>query len=92
LRGFQTKGVNNLNPDTAIVPASNVVGKVIFVLPIAGAVISYLSANIFLMFIIFVLCVILSFSLRGLITKPKKEDVSEENYPDALGERNADTV
>lgn len=68
--GFQTKGVNNANPDKEIVEAPNVVGKVIAVVPTLGAVIVSLRANIYLVFIIFGLSVILSFSLRGLFTKP----------------------
>jgi signal peptidase len=78
-RGFQTKGVNNLNPDPGIVHESNVLGKVVFVIPVAGAIISYLNTNILLLVVIFVLCIILSFSLRGLFAKPRKDQMLEEN-------------
>lgn len=71
-RGFQTKGVNNAAPDSDIVYEANVVGKVIFHIPGVGAVISSLKANIYIVFIIFGLCVILSFLLRGLFAKPTK--------------------
>ena len=68
-RGFQTKGVNNANPDKDIVYEENIVGKVIVTLPGVGAAISYLGANIYIIFIIFGLFVLLSFSLRGLLKK-----------------------
>ncbi|MCL1849465.1 MAG: signal peptidase I, partial [Clostridiales bacterium] len=63
-RGFQTKGVNNANPDKEIVRGENVIGKVVLVIPAMGAVISYLNANIFLVFIMYGLCIILSFCIR----------------------------
>lgn len=69
-KGFQTKGVNNLNPDATIVHELNVVGKVIFVLPGAGAMFSYLKANLHIVLIIFGLSLIFSFSIRGLFVKP----------------------
>ena len=68
-RGFQTKGVSNVNPDKEIVRGEDVMGKVILVLPAMGAVISYLNENIFLVFIMYGLCIILSFCLRGLFVK-----------------------
>jgi len=76
-RGFQTQGVNNAIPDKEIVKEANVVGKVIFVLPAAGAVISYLGANIHIVFIFFGLCVGISFVLRGLLAKTEKKKISE---------------
>ena len=72
--GFQTKGVNNIAPDKEIVYESNVVGKVIFVLPLAGAAISWLGAHLYIVLIIFGLFVILSFCLRGLFSKPERTD------------------
>ena len=69
VRGFQTKGVNNANPDKDIVHEANIIGKVIFVLPVAGAVISYLGANVYIVFVIFGLCILLSFCIRGLLKK-----------------------
>jgi len=72
-RGFQTKGVNNLNPDRDIVYEANLVGKVILVLPALGVALSYLSENVFLVFIIFSLSVLLSFLLRGVFGNPAKK-------------------
>jgi signal peptidase len=68
-RGFKTKGVNNANPDKEIVYEANVVGKVVLVLPVVGAFLTNLSENVFLVFIIFGLCILLSFVLRGVFTK-----------------------
>jgi len=70
-RGFQTKGVNNSSPDEDIVYESNVVGKVILAVPAMGAAISWLGANIYIVFIIFGLCMILSFCVRGLFVNPE---------------------
>jgi len=72
VRGFQTKGVNNPYPDKDIVYESNIIGKVILVLPSVGAAISYIRANIYIVFIIFGLCILLSFLLRGLFGKSSK--------------------
>ena len=68
-RGFITKGVNNVNPDKDVVLGKDVVGKVILTLPAMGAVISYLNENIFLVFIMYGLCILLSFCLRGIFVK-----------------------
>jgi len=71
-RGFQTKGVNNFEPDKDIVYAKNVVGKVALVLPAAGTAILALRENIYIVFIIFGLCTLLSFLLRILFAKPRR--------------------
>ena len=84
-RGFQTQGVNNASPDREIVYEKNVVGKVIFSVPAAGAVISGLAANIHIVFIIFGLCVILSFSLRGLLAKPENPGRKKQTVKTAAG-------
>jgi len=75
VRGFQTQGVNNLNPDREIVYEANVVGKVVLVIPVAGAVLSNLGENAFLVFILFALCVLLSFFLRGVFTRSAKRSL-----------------
>jgi len=76
VRGFQTKGVNNPNPDNGVVYEANIIGKVVFVLPYVGAALLYLSENVFLVFIIFCLCVLLSFFLRGVFTKQERGAVN----------------
>jgi len=77
--GIQTKGVNNANPDRDIVNEASIVGKVVFVFPVFGTVLSYLSDNVFLVFTIFGLCVLLSFLLRGKFAKPAKRTRPENN-------------
>ncbi|MCL2654876.1 MAG: signal peptidase I [Coriobacteriia bacterium] len=47
-RGFQTKGVENPEPDKAIVPAGNVVGKVVWHVPAVGAVLQFVAKNVLL--------------------------------------------
>jgi len=73
-RGFQTRGVNNENPDRDIVYEAFVVGKVVLVLPVVGAILSSLDENVFLVFLIFGICVFLSFLLRGVFAKPGKTE------------------
>ncbi|MCL1981988.1 MAG: signal peptidase I [Clostridiales bacterium] len=68
-RGFITKGVNNENPDSDIVFAGNVVGKVVVSLPGVGAAVSYMRSNIYIVFILFGLFVILSFCIRGILVE-----------------------
>ena len=76
-RGFQTKGVNNTNPDKDIVYEVNVVGKVILVLPGVGAAISSLKENIYIVFIIFGLFVALSFLIRRLFVESGKGGIED---------------
>ena len=71
-RGFQTKGVNNTAPDKDIVYESSIIGKVIFVLPGAGTALSYIDANIHIVFIMFGLCMVISFSIRVVYASRKK--------------------
>jgi len=72
-RGFVTKGVNNMIVDTSVVFEENVVGKVILVMPKAGATISLIASNLHYVIILFVLCIVFSFSIRGLFVKPSKK-------------------
>ena len=72
-RGFVTKGVNNANPDSDVVIESSVVGKVILAIPGLGAMMLYLAANVYIVFIIFGLFVIMSFCIRGLFPKLSKK-------------------
>ena|GEM_PF-5209383 len=72
-RGFQTKGVNNADPDKDIVYEANVVGKVVFHVPAVGAIIESLKENIYIVFIIFGLFIGFSFLIRLLFVKPKEK-------------------
>lgn len=44
-RGFQTQGVENPDPDKDIVSAQNIVGKVIWHVPVVGAVTQFIGAH-----------------------------------------------
>ena len=59
-RGFRTKGVNNASPDEEIVHEDYIVGKVVLSIPAIGAAMSYLGENIYIVLIIFGLCLALS--------------------------------
>ena len=80
VRGFRTMGVNNYAPDNDIVHASSIVGKVIFVLPGVGAMMAYLAANVYIVFIIFGLCVVISFCLRGIFKKSAKDKIQTGEF------------
>ncbi|MCL2079958.1 MAG: class B sortase [Oscillospiraceae bacterium] len=47
-RGFQTKGTDNDRPDEHIVLEMSVVGKVVLVIPAAGAVMEFIAKNLLL--------------------------------------------
>jgi signal peptidase len=68
-RGFKTMGVNNSQPDRDIVHESNIIGKVIFVVPALGALMTYIGENIHVVLVFYCLCVLCSFGLRGLLIK-----------------------
>jgi signal peptidase len=72
-RGFQTKGVNNSLPDSGVVYAGHVVGKVKLHVPKLGAALSFVSQNLYVVFIMFGLLMVLSFSLRGLLSPSEPE-------------------
>ncbi|MDR3238815.1 MAG: signal peptidase I [Clostridiales bacterium] len=71
-RGFETQGVDNHLPDSEIVYAGNVLGKVIFHIPKIGAILAFLCENLYLVFILFGLLVTVSFAIRGLFTPDAK--------------------
>jgi len=77
-RGFRTGGVDNADFDNAIVKEADVIGKVVLVIPTVGALIAALGENLHLVFIIFGLCVIISFCLWWLFEKPVRKTVSKD--------------
>ena len=80
-RGFVTMGTNNTSPDSDIVYEANVIGKVVLVIPGLGAAISYLGANIHIVFIFFSISILASFGIRGLFARPsgKNEVIEHES-------------
>ena len=68
-RGFQTKGTNNTNPDREIVIEELIIGKVVFVIPHVGAALSLLGENIYIIYAIFAVLIVLSMIVH--ITKNK---------------------
>lgn len=74
LMGFQTKGVNNANPDIDIVYGNNIAGKVIFVLPGLGAVISAMRENILYVIILLAAIIGIIILLRGLFKQLIKKE------------------
>ena len=73
-RGFRMKGVSNLNPDKEIVPEENIVGKVIFILPSVGEVISRLVENIYIIYIVFGAGITLFITIRIKNNKPERNE------------------
>jgi len=79
-RGFQTKGVDNDAPDKSIVPAVNVVGKVIFHIPVLGRVLQWINGNIRILLISAAVIgglVILLYNLLRWIFKPERHEETE---------------
>ena len=71
-RAFVTKGVDNAAPDDEMTLATNVVGKVIKGFPRIGEILSWLGDNLWLILAIFLLLMVLSFSLKVLNRERKK--------------------
>ncbi len=74
-RGFQTKGIMNKKADKQIVPAANVVGKVVYHNKLLGDIANYLKGN--WPYVIFVLIVIVV--LANYLKKIYEEDDDEED-------------
>ena len=74
---FQTKGTNNINPDTDIVYEADIIGRVVFAVPKIGAAIAYLGSNIYIVFIIFGLYLLISFGVRMKFREPKAGSYAE---------------
>ena len=74
MKAFETKGVNNLYPDEEIVYSKNVIGKVVFMIPKAGAFLLYFEKNIYPIIISLAFMVVLSMSLQGHLAKKAREN------------------
>jgi signal peptidase len=70
-RGFETKGVNNDDPDFEIVLAANVVGVVKMHFPGIGSMLMWIRENPLLSIGFFFGCVLLSFFIKGALASDK---------------------
>jgi len=82
-RGFITKGVNNAKNDERIVHADDIVGIVVFTMPVMGAVLHTLAANIYIIVAVFglfaaVLMMVLVYKRRKAEAKAKNAIVERE--------------
>lgn len=74
-RAFQTQGVMNSSPDSQLVPAANVVGKVVFHSLTAGKIAAFLESYWPLLLFFIVILAVLTRVLRYIYRKDgKKED------------------
>jgi len=65
-RGFETKGIENARPDREIVPAANVIGKVIFHSEYTGKAVLLIRQHFILVIVIFVLIIVFITVMRYL--------------------------
>jgi signal peptidase I len=70
--GFTTKGTNNAAPDREAVHEGDVIGKVILIIPGAGAAIARMRANIHIIYIIFGMSALICFTIHFLHRQKQK--------------------
>lgn len=75
-QAFQTKGIENPMPDQDIVYADNVIGVVKFHVAGIGDGITYIKQNIVMIFILFGVLLVLTFTLKIFFGGKKKEKTS----------------
>ena len=81
---FRTKGDANEEPDSKIIPAKNVIGQVIFTIPLIGWVISYAGTDTgIIAFVIVPTIALVASELWNLYqaAQPASENDSEESPP-----------
>lgn len=73
--GFSTQGTDNPAPDKEITYEGNIIGKVVWHIPVLGFVLEYLANNIQLVIMAVALILALSYFLKIVFTpeKPKEE-------------------
>jgi len=83
-RGFQTKGIENLEPDVEIVIARNIVGKVIYHNLTIGRFFGFIRGNSLLSIALTIMLFGLVFALR-MIFSPKREEEKELIFEKTYG-------
>lgn len=78
MRGFVTKGIENPLPDKEVVFDGNVIGKVILTIPNLGTFLNYIKENVFLVVGLFIVIMLLSFSLKSFFVKKDKSELTDE--------------
>jgi len=82
-RGFVMKGLENPSPDTNVVYAANVVGKVIFHVAELGFMLSYISENLTMILLILIAFIAVSIGMGVIFSEQKKEDVKPKRQSGA---------
>ncbi|MDR0491941.1 MAG: signal peptidase I [Oscillospiraceae bacterium] len=77
-KGFQTQGVNNANPDRNIVTEDKVIGKVVFVIPVLGTILSNLGGNVVTICLLIAMCILMFFLIRKQFAKRAKRGKGAE--------------
>lgn len=77
MRGFQTKGVENPEPDREIVYADNVVGKVVYHSLWLGSLLSYARTRVWLVVVMAVLIIAFFAALRRLSRVWRRKSLGE---------------
>ena len=84
--GFVTRGVMNLQPDAEIVPAENVVGRVIFQNLTVGRAVLFIRTNVILIIILTVLTIAIITGLRKFFYRSDPRDAEDaEEAPKEKG-------
>ena len=92
IRGFQTQGVENINPDTEVVLAHNIVGRVIFHNLTLGRGVNLIRDNVFIVGIgLFLLALVYVLTKLLRMTFSKKKDALPNGTQD-LPPKNPHTV
>lgn len=78
--GFQTQGVDNLNPDEFITYEENIIGKVLWHIPVLGFVLEYIANHVVMILVLFGVLILIAFFL-GIFFSPdddKKRKADED--------------
>ena len=77
--GFQTQGVDNPLPDREITYEGNVIGKVVFHIPMLGFILQYIAQHLMYVIVAAVLLFALAFFLKIVFTPEKPSEDSNDN-------------